>query len=157
MSKSAPKDLNRVFVVHGQDEAIRESVARFIAQLELEPVILHEQSNRGMSIMDKLIANDDVGFAVVLLTPDDLGKGKSDDKLKPRARQNVVLELGYFLGHLSRERVVALKQGSIEIPSDFTGILYIQYDDGGGWRQKLAQELKSAGYEIDLNLIMGTR
>ena len=98
-------DLDRIFIVHGHDEAARESVARFITNIGFEPVILHEQVNRGKTVIEKLIANADVGYAVVLLTPDDLGRENSEAEDQPRARQNVILELGYFLGHLGRERV----------------------------------------------------
>lgn len=149
-----PTDFGRVFIVHGHDEASRETVARFIVSIGLEPVILHEQANRGMTIIEKLIANGNVGYAIVLLTPDDLGRSIAEDDDNPRARQNVILELGYFLGRLGRERVMALLKGSVEIPSDYMGVLYEPYDDGGGWRQKLARELQTAGYEIDWNAVM---
>ena len=154
MSRIEPTDFGRVFIVHGHDEAPRENVARFILSAGLEPVILHEQANRGMTVLEKLIANGDVGYAVVLLTPDDLGRSIAEGDDKPRARQNVILELGYFLGRLGRERVMALLKGSVEIPSDYMGVLYERYDDGGGWRQKLARELQTAGYEIDWNRVM---
>ena len=93
-------------------------------------------------------AHGDVGFAVVLLTPDDEGR-KKGDTLKPRVRQNVLLELGYFVGRLGCGRVCVLRRGEVEVPSDFGGILYTQFDDGEGWKSKLAQELKAAGYAID--------
>ena len=147
-------DFARVFIVHGHDEAPRETVARFITDIGLEPVVLHEQANRGMTIIEKLIANGNVGYAVVLLTPDDLGRGKAEDEEKPRARQNVILELGYFLGRLDRERVTALLKGEVEIPSDYMGVLYTPFDNGGAWRQILARELRTAGYEIDWNKVM---
>lgn len=154
VSRKDPTDFGRVFIVHGHDEASRETVARFIVSVGLEPVILHEQANRGMTVLEKLIANGDVGYAVVLLTPDDLGRSIAEGDDKPRARQNVILELGYFLGRLGRERVMALLRGSVEIPSDYLGVLYEEYDDGGGWRRKLARELQTAGYEIDWNKVM---
>lgn len=102
---------HRVFIVHGHDEAPREMVARFLLEVGLEPVILHEQANRGMTVVEKLQANANVGFAVVLLTPDDEGKSSTEGQLKPRARQNVILELGYFVGLLGRDRVCALRKG----------------------------------------------
>lgn len=153
-SRKESTDFNRVFIVHGHDEAPRESVARFIVDIGLEAVILHEQANRGMTVIEKLVVNGNVGYAVVLLTPDDFGRSNSEDEDKPRARQNVILELGYFLGRLGRERVLALLKGDVEIPSDYMGVVYAPYDDGGGWRQRLARELKSSGYEIDWNRVM---
>ena len=149
-----PTDFRRVFIVHGHDEAPRETVARFVTDMGFEPVILHEQADRGMTILEKLIANGNVGYAIVLLTPDDIGRGRSETAGKARARQNVILELGYFLGRLGRERVIALLKGEVEIPSDYMGVLYTPFDEAGAWRQKLAREMKIAGYEIDWNVVM---
>lgn len=140
----------RVFVVHGRDEGKREAVARFLTQLNMEPIILHEQPSKGQTLIEKIEHNSDVGFAVVLLTADDLGclKGNIND-LKPRARQNVVFELGYFFGLLGRKRVCALYESGVERPSDIEGVVYIPLDDHGGWKTTLAKELKAAGFEID--------
>lgn len=143
---------NKVFVVHGHDDAARETVARFLERLDLEPVILHEQPNMGRTIIEKFEDHSDVGFAVVLLTPDDVGAVRDrPHNLKPRARQNVVFELGYFAGVLGREKVCALAKGDIEIPSDYDGVVYIPLDDGNGWRMKLVQELKAADFDVDAN------
>ena len=140
-----------VFVIHGRDNEARETVARFLEKLGLTPVILHEQSNQGRTIIEKFEQHAQVGFAVALLTPDDVGALKGDEKnLKPRARQNVVFELGYFLGLLGRERVCALTKGNVEIPSDYDGVVYISLDDGG-WKMKLIKELKNVGFDVDAN------
>ena len=147
-------DLTRVFIVHGHDDASREMVARFITKLGLQPVILHEQANRGMSVLDKLIANANVGYAIVLLTPDDLGRAEPDSDEEPRARQNVILELGYFLAKLGRERVFALRKEQVEIPSDYMGVIYGKLDEGEAWRQELVREMRAVGYEIDWNTAM---
>lgn len=91
---------DRVFIVHGHDEGMRESVARVLTKLSLEPVILHEQPDQGRTIIEKFYDYSDVGFAVVLLSPDDRGYLDSDgpDAASSRARQNVILEWGFFLG-----------------------------------------------------------
>ncbi|MFM0122832.1 nucleotide-binding protein [Paraburkholderia sp. RL18-101-BIB-B] len=141
----------RVFVVHGHDGEARELVARFLKAMDFDPVILHEQANQGGTIIEKFEANSDVGFAVVLLTPDDVGRSVKEDDLKPRARQNVLLELGYFIGRLGRNKVCALKRGDVELPSDYVGVVWEKMDDGGGWKLALARELKAAGHEVDLN------
>ena len=140
-----------VFVIHGRDSEAKETVARFLTRLDLTPVILHEQPNQGRTIIEKFEQHAQVGFAVALLTPDDVGalQDKRND-LKPRARQNVVFELGYFLGRLGRERVCALTKGNVEIPSDYDGVVYISLDDGG-WKMNLIRELKNAGFEVDAN------
>ena len=114
----------RVFIVHGHDGGPREAIARFLERLGFEPVILHEQANRGATIIEKFEKNADVGFAIVLLTPDDKG-GPKEGSLQPRARQNVILELGYFVGRLGRESVCALKSGELELPSDILGVVPI--------------------------------
>ena len=143
---------NRVFVVHGHDEAARETVARFLERLELAPVILHEQPNEGRTIIEKIEDNADVAFAVVLLTPDDMGAlAANTDNLKPRARQNVILELGYFIGRLSRERVCALRKDGVETPSDYDGVVYTDLDDAGAWKIGLFKELQAAGFDVDAN------
>jgi predicted nucleotide-binding protein len=142
-------DSRNVFLVHGRDDAVTESVARFLEKLDLHPIILHEQPNMGRTVIEKFEAHADVGFAVVLLTPDDVGGLAADGKLAPRARQNVILELGYFIGRLGRARVCALYVEGVELPSDIHGVLYVAYD--AGWRLKLAGEIRAAGISVDLN------
>ena len=146
------QNTNRVFVIHGHDEAAREKVARFVEKLSLEPVILHEQANKGRTIIEKFEDHADVAFAVVLLTPDDVGKQKDEGSdPKPRARQNVILELGFFLGSLGRKRVCPLVKGDVETPSDYDGVVYTKLDDAGAWKIKLIQELKAADFDVDAN------
>jgi predicted nucleotide-binding protein len=113
-----PEDRSKVFVVHGHDDGALEAVARFIQALGFHPIILHERANEGRTIIEKVEAHGAVGFAVVLLTPDDEGCVKGGGMPNPRARQNVILELGYFIGRLGRKQVCALKRGDVEIPSD---------------------------------------
>ncbi len=140
-----------VFLVHGHDKAVTESAARFLEKLDLHPIILHEQPSMGRTVIEKFEAHADVGFAVVLLTPDDVGGLASSGKLEPRARQNVILELGYFIGRLGRSRVCALYVEEVEIPSDIHGVVYVPYDAAGGWRLKLASEIRAAGLPVDMN------
>ena len=145
-----PPTSNKVFIVHGHDDGARETVARFLERLGFHAIILHEQANQGRTVIEKVEANGDVGFAVVLLTPDDQGCVKNG-VLEPRARQNVLLELGYFIGRLGRAKVCALKRGDLEIPSDFAGVVWETMDNGNGWKLALARELKAAGHNVDLN------
>ena len=141
-----------VFIVHGHDVAAKESTARFIEKIGLNPIVLHEQPNAGRTIVEKFENYSNVGFAVALLTPDDIGSVKGNAKdLKYRARQNVILELGYFMGKLGRGRVCALYKEGVEIPSDYQGVLYIPMDSAGAWKMQLAKEIKNAGIEVDLN------
>lgn len=146
---------NKVFIVHGHDEVIKQSVARFLEHLDLDVVILHEQPDKGQTLIEKLESHSsevDIGYAVGLLTPDDLGKLASEEgELSPRARQNVVFELGYFIAKLGRERVRALYHKDVELPSDYQGILYTELDDAGAWKLSLAIEMKAVGFNIDLN------
>lgn len=142
-----------VFLVHGHDNESKQTVARFLEKLEIEVTILHEKPNLGRTIIEKFEQHADVGYAVVLLTPDDIGKccKEGDTSFLPRARQNVVFELGYFLGALGRKHVCALKAEGVEEPSDLSGVLYIPLDAAGAWRLRLAGEMKAAGLNIDLN------
>jgi predicted nucleotide-binding protein len=121
--------------------------------LGLEPIILHEHANQGRTIIEKFEAHADVGFAIVLLTPDDEG-GRQGERQQPRARQNVILELGYFIGRLGRGQVCALKLGDIELPSDILGVAWTLLDAAGAWRQRVAKELDAAGYRLDWNKVM---
>jgi predicted nucleotide-binding protein len=140
-----------IFVVHGHDGEAKETVARFLEKLELDPIILHEQPNQGRTLIEKFeTSSNSVAFAVVLLTPDDLGATVGSPDLRPRARQNVILELGYFLGRLGRTRVCALHRGGVELPSDFQGVVYIEFDPAGAWRAKLAQEFVEAKLTIKI-------
>ncbi len=150
-----PPDLSRVCVVHGHDGEVREAVARFISErLGFEAVILHERPNKGRTIITKFREEaHGAGFAVVLMTADDVGKANDAAELRPRARQNVVFELGFFIGALGPARVAAVVRGDVEPPSDFDGVVYISFDKED-WRTKLGQELQEAGYEIDWNKVM---
>lgn len=148
---------NRVFVVHGHDNEAREITARFLERLDLEAIILHEQPNGGRTIIEKFEAHGGTSaFAVVLITPDDVGgpAGTPFDKLQPRARQNVVAELFYFIGRLGRARVCALVKGHVEIPSDLAGVVYTPMDTAGAWRFALAREMADAGLPIDPSKLM---
>lgn len=149
----------RVFVVHGHDDALKQTTARLLEQLDLDAIILHEQPNIGRTIIEKFEDYSDVPFAVVLLTPDDMAYPRDADPKegRPRARQNVVLELGFFLGRLGRKRVAALHKGNerFELPSDYTGVVFIPVDDAGKWQFDLVRELKASGVEVDANLIVG--
>jgi len=147
----AKEQSNKVFIVHGHDQALLYQTARFLEQLGLEPIILFEQPGKSRTIIEKLEQFGSVCFAVVLLTPDDVGKAINEGNSQPRARQNVVLELGYFLGKLGRSNVAALYQESVELPSDYRGVEYIKVDVEGAWKTKLARELKAAELPVDMN------
>ena len=144
---------HRIFLVHGHDEAVLHEVARFLERLEQNVIILREQANQGRTIIEKFENYADVGFAIVLLTPDDRGGPVAApyEQQQARARQNVILELGYFLGRLGRNRVCALYREGVEIPSDYSGVLYVKLDDAGGWRLALAKEMKAAELPVDMN------
>jgi predicted nucleotide-binding protein len=146
-----PRLLSRdVFIVHGRDDAFKNQVADVLRRAGLNPIILHEQANGGKTIIEKFEKHAGVaGFAVVLLTPDDVG-GPSPDRLQSRARQNVIGEMFWFAGKLGRSQVCALRKGDIELPSDFAGVVYTPVDDRGAWKTDLLKELQAAGYS-DLN------
>ncbi len=153
VQRSPPNANKKVFVVHGHDDAAKEAVARFLQALGLDPIILHEQVSRSRTVIEKIEANSDVEFAVVILTGDDVG-GKDGEDLRPRARQNVIFELGYFFGHLKRARVCALKRGDIEVLSDISGVVYTEFDPKGAWKMELAREIKAAGITVDPNALL---
>ncbi|MEQ8552200.1 MAG: nucleotide-binding protein [Cyclobacteriaceae bacterium] len=145
----------KVFIVHGHNDTVKLEVARTVEKLGLKPVILHEQANQGQTIIEKFEKNSNVGFAIALLTCDDLGKPKTSEKEHYRARQNVILELGFFIGRLGRNRVFPLYESGVELPSDLSGVVYNLLDDAGRWKFDLVRELKEAGYPVDANKILG--
>ena len=143
-----------VFIVHGHDGESVLSVERCLDRLGTQPIVLRDLPGSGKTIIEKFehYASGSC-FAVVLLTPDDLG-GKNEDppSLNPRARQNVIFELGFFFAKLGRPRVVGLvKEGraKLDLPSDSLGIQYIHMDSGKGWQLELAKELENAGITVD--------
>jgi predicted nucleotide-binding protein len=147
----------RVFVAHGHDPGAKEEVLRLLRSFKLRPVVLSEEANAGRTIIEKIEDYSDVAFAIILLTPDDLGGGVLDE-LMPRARQNVIFELGYFFAKLGRRKVTALskKKGDqkLELPSNYSGILNLEMDPTGGWKMRLAEEMAAAGFEIDFNQVL---
>ena len=149
------KQSNEIFLVHGHDHGLLEKVARFLEHLGQNVHILDEKPNQGRTLIEKFEQYADrAGFAVVLLTPDDIGGQARLEpaKYQPRSRQNVIFELGYFIGFLGRRRVCAIYMPEVELPSDYQGIAYIPFNSDGNWRLSLARELKAAGLSIDLNL-----
>ncbi len=142
-----------VFIVHGHHEALKQQAARTVERLTGNAaIILHEQPDGGRTIIEKFESYaGEVGFAVILLTADDRGATMATDELQPRARQNVVFELGYFIGRLGRSRVTVLYDAGVELPSDMSGVLYTPADDAGAWQLKLAREMKAAGIPVDMN------
>ena len=142
-------DGSKVFVVHGHDEAALQAMARFLEKIGLEAIILREQPDQGRTIIEKFEdCAGDVGFAVVLLTPDDIGGVPT---AAARARQNVIFELGYFAGKLGRGRACLVRKRDVEIPSDLYGVIYTEMDDGEGWKLKLVKELIAAKLDFDAN------
>ena len=152
IEKMETSESRRVFIVHGHEEEKKEVVVKFLEKLDLEPVILHEQPSHGVTLIEKFENYSDVVFAVIVLTGDDYGypKGKPEES-KPRPRQNVVFELGFLMGRFQGQRVCALHEEGLELPSDYRGLVFIPYDAGGIWKLLIARAMKTANIEVDLN------
>lgn len=152
---SAPQkqlsNFQKVFIVHGHDGELKESVARIIEKQGIEATILSEKENQGKTIIEKIERNSEVGGAICLFTADDYGKEKEETEEKARARQNVVFEAGFFMGKLGREHVVLLADPGIEMPSDLSGVVYTNTRN---WQFDLLRELKKMGYGVDLNKLL---
>lgn len=145
----------KVFIVHGHNEEYIQKVARFLEKLDCEPIILKEQPNLGNTIIEKFEDLSNAAFGVVLYTACDKGSVNNDNsELRPRARQNVIFEHGYLFAKLGRERVCALVEDGVEIPSDLAGVLYVPIDNADAWKFQLAKEMKSVGIDIDMNNII---
>lgn len=148
----------KVFIIHGHDEEMKNSVARTIEKLGLEPIILHEKPSEGNTVIEKFEKHSDVGFAIALLSTDDKGYSIADGpkKAKSRARQNVILETGFFLGSLGRKNVILLyrEHDNFEFPSDYQGVIYIPYDKAEAWKLNIIREMNSQGFSLDANLLL---
>lgn len=150
--KLSLNSMNEVFIVHGRNEGIVESVARFLQDLNLKPIILHEQVSNGNTLIEKIEKYTNVGYAIAIYSPCDVGALSTErENLKERARQNVVFEHGYLLAKLGRENVCALIVGDVETPTDISGLIYIDCDDQKSWRYKIGKELRGSGYTVDFN------
>lgn len=141
----------RVFIVHGHDSSLKNETARFLKDLTGEdPVILHEQPDGGRSLIEKFEASAaTTGYAVVLLTADDLGRAKGEKIDQLRGRQNVVFEMGFFFGSLGRGNVAVIHDNGVEEPGDVRGMLYVPRDDAGAWKMRIAREIDHAGIAVD--------
>ena len=152
VQNNVPRNKRKVFIVHGRDNEAKFEVSRFIENLGLEPIILHEQASLGKTIIEKIehYAND-ADFAIILYTPCDNGRGIHESNVAPknRARQNVIFEHGYLMSKLGRENVCALVKGDIETPNDISGVVYINLDPYEGWKRAVSKELESCGYTIN--------
>jgi len=164
---------NKVFIVHGRDHKPLKELKAMLTRFGLNPIVLHEKASGSRTIVEKLEKYSDVGYTFVILTPDDVGgdMGSLDAILsypgfppdyedifeepnplmKRRARQNVILEFGYFIGKLNRDRVCCLHKGDVELPSDMHGIVYVPFKDSvKEARDMIIEELTEAGYEIKM-------
>lgn len=148
MSDLQAGSFDKVFIVHGHDGELKQSVARVIEKQGIDAIILTEQANQGKTIIEKFEGYSDVGGAVCLFTADDICKDQKDSSEKPRARQNVVFETGYFMGKLGRSHIVILADHGVEMPSDLSGVVY---SNTANWEVELLQELEAMGYAIDFN------
>lgn len=140
-----------IFIVHGHNDEIKHNVARVLERLKLNPIILNEQSNEGLTIIEKFEKHSNVSFAIILLTFDDFGNSKTTKKRNKRARQNVILELGYFIGKLERKNILPLYEDGVELPSDISGVLYTKIDESENWKFRLVKELQTAGFDVNAN------
>jgi hypothetical protein len=141
-----------VLLIHGRDEATKESISTFIEKLGLRALILHDQPDGGRSVIEKFGQSSNIHFAIILLTPDDITAPRNKAKERQvRVSQDVMFEFGYFMGKLGHGRVCVLYQEGVEIPLDYEGVVYIPMDSRGVWRFLVAKEIKQAGIEIDLN------
>ena len=148
--KQLTKEMPTVFIIHGHDSAMKKDVQLFLTRAGVNEIVLHERPDKGRTVIDKLVQEgESADYVIALLSPDDL---QHDGTV--RARQNVILEIGYFMGKLGSQYVRLLKSGGTEIPSDLSGILYEDYDTNGNWRMKLAKEMIDAGISVNLEKII---
>ena len=156
-SPSSRELSNKVFVVYGRDNEMKATVPAMLRQLHLTPVLLDDQPSQSNTIIEKFEHNSDVDYAIILLSPDDQAslREENPNSVKYRARQNVILEMGYFIGKLGRKNCAILFRPELnfEFPSDIQGLTYIKYDSEGSWKYKLIKEMKNIGFKVSADLV----
>ena len=145
--KPEEKKKQKVFFVHNDDNIIAQEILDFIEKHNFKPIILKDLAKAGKTLIDEIENVPDINYAIVVLTPDEIG-GKERENLQFRASQNVILELGIFVGKLGRNRVSGIRDESITLPEDFHGFEYIVYDPKGKWQHQLMKQLKAAGFKF---------
>lgn len=148
----------KVFIVHGRDDVAKTNLEVFLREIGLEPVVLHRQADQGLTIIEKFEKHSDVGYAFILLTPDEVAylhseEGKPDNERQKelRARPNVLFEFGYFVGKLGRSRVCCLYTGGVVVPSDLNGLVYKSYQSRiEEVAYDILKDLKVSGYAIGM-------
>lgn len=151
-----PAKTNKVFVVHGHDEIAKTNLEVFLHEIGLEPVVLHRQADEGLTIIEKFEKYSDVGYAFILLTPDEISYIKADEskdddarQKEYRARPNVIFEFGYFIGKLGRSRVCCLYTGDVSLPGDVSGMIYKKFANSiEEVAYSIIKDLKASGYAI---------
>ena len=147
----------KVFISYGHDEEAKTTVAKFVENLGLKVTVLDEQPSNDLTVIENLEKYvNDTGFAIALLTPDDVGalKDEADRQLNPRAPQNVIFELGYFLAKLKPNQVCLLYKEGVELPSDIRDVAYVPMDSTDDWQLKLGQGLQDAGLLVDTSNVL---
>lgn len=149
-SKSHGNDSKKVFVVHGRDKTALLETESLLRRIGLEPIVLHRMANNGMTLIEKFEKFSDVKYAVVLLTPDDIGALNEDyPNYRFRARQNVIFEMGFFYGKLGRSNVCCIYKSNVELPSDIDGVAYLPYNQSvEEVEMALLRELKAANLQF---------
>ena len=157
-TSKSPQLSNKVFIVHGHDSGLKTDVEQFIHQIGLEPVVLHRQIDQGKTLIEKFEQHSDVGYAIILLTPDEIAYSTDQSSLNEndriterRARPNVIFEFGYFVGKLGRSRVCCIHKEDVVVPSDLNGLIYKRVQDSVESQAfSIIRELQAAGYTIKL-------
>jgi predicted nucleotide-binding protein len=154
-SKQSQLPQSNILLVHGRNETLKKPLLEFIEKLELKASILHEQSNGARSVIKELGEFSNIHFAIFLFTSDDFAIPRDKPKEKQtHVSQNVIFELGCFVGRLGPRKVCALCEEGVEIPLDDSGVVCVPMDSRGGWKLLIAKEIKQAGIEIDLNKLL---
>lgn len=152
-----PPTRGSVFIVHGHNLGILAEVEAFVLKANKKPVVLKDQSRPGKTLLDELVQHSrGVQFAMVILSADDVGRGKNEpeNQLRYRGRQNAVFEFGFLVRQLGRSKVFVLHEQGVEMPSDYGGVIYIPYDENGAWKGLLAKAVNAAGIFINVRLVI---
>ncbi len=156
---SAPSGMpRRIIVVSGTDETMKQTFTGALRKLGLAAVVMNEEPSQGKKIVDHFADYKDVGFALVLLSPDVYvyPKGEEATKRQRTPRQDVLLMFGFLLGKLGKDKVLAFYRESpnFAFPIEFEGVKFTALDDRDSWKLSLIRELTGCGYTVDAERLL---
>jgi len=149
---SKKSNTKNILIVHGHNDSVKDKVASFISKLGIEPIILNEQINRGQTLLEKFEEYSDISVAIIIFTNEDMGNNNDESEYEKKARQNMIFEVGYFLGELGDRNMIVIAEQGVILPSVLEGYDYFKMDSEEKWKKDIAEKLKDMKrFNIDMS------